>query len=314
MSFKQYLEAVSNSRAYVYQKCRMAYSLKYKLRVKPLAKDMHFESWERMFRGTVIHAGMEAALLGKNSAEYIRDEINAEAAKGLSAQQTQALAEIQESSLTVVENLCDWLPVTDFEPFLHEGKPVVELQLTAPLQGWPGGFNGFVDALVRHKPTGRIVCIDWKTKATFGSEGDELYQVQLPLYLYALRNMGIAHVNQFALIEIKSTPPKRAPRKVREDSGTFDGIRASSDGQFRWVPRYVSDAEIQNNWNEFAKMSLSMSRFEHQYAYMSRSPFGCKSCEYKLYCDTALSNGDVEHVLKNNFTTSPQSLRILTEE
>jgi hypothetical protein len=313
MSYKPYVESVSNSRAFCWLKCKMLYSLKYILRLRPLPKSMHFESWQRMFRGTVLHAGFEAALLRKDYKQYIQDEIDSESAKDLTLEQREALAEIQESSLIIVENLIDWLPIADFEPVMHEGRPLVEFQLTAPLEGWPGGFNGFLDGVVRHIPSGRVCLIDWKSKQTFGAEGGEYFQVQLPLYLYALKSMGILSLNQFALIEVKSTPPKRKP-KFREDSGTFDGVRVSSDGQFRWSPRSISDAEIDNNYAQFAKMALSMSRFTPEYAYMSRSEFNCKTCEYNVYCSTKLQNGDVPYILKNNYITTPASLRVLSEK
>lgn len=312
MSYVDYANSVSSSKAFCYQKCRQLYSLKYCLKVKPLPKTMYFDGWQRMFRGNVLHSAFEAALLGKDPALLVQETIDKEAARPLTQEMRDALPEIKESSLIIVDNLIDWLPICDFEPVLHNGVPLVEYTVTVPLPGWSAGFNGKIDAVVRHKPSGRVCLIDWKSKASFDKEGAEYYQVQLPMYLYALREAGVLHLNQFALIEVKSTPPKRKP-KYREDSGTFDGVRLSSDGQFRWSPRAISDAEVDNTYAEFAKMALSMSRFTPEYAYMSRSAFGCISCEYNTLCTSALQNQDLKFIVQNNYTLPPASLKLLTE-
>ena len=56
-------EALSYSRSYTYQKCKQSYKYKYLDKIKVAPKDQIFESWERMVRGQLIHAAMEAAFL-----------------------------------------------------------------------------------------------------------------------------------------------------------------------------------------------------------------------------------------------------------
>lgn len=314
MSYKPYLEAVSHSRAWVWQQCKTRYSLKYLLKVKPLARDASFESWARFTRGNTIHAAMESAMVGLPLAQYLDEFVEEEIAKGLNEEQLAALPQIRDDALSIAERLCEWLPITDFAPFIHEGRPVIEMPLTAPLEGWPGGFQGYIDALMVHKRTGRVVAVDYKTLSQFKDESEINYNVQLPLYLYALKHMGVAEVNNFALIQIRSTPLKRKPRKIREDVQSFDTVRISEDGCFRWLPKFMSDTEIENIWADFSKLALSMSQFDRKYSYRSRSSFSCGECEYRFYCETALSGGDVRHILATKYTTPPASLKILTEE
>lgn len=307
-----YQEAVSNSRAYVFKSCKQRYSYKYILKIKALPKDQHFDSWERLIRGVVIHAALEGLFLGESPAQFAKDAANEERQKPLTEQQHSALDVMESNASIIAAQLADWLPASEFTPYIHNGKPLIEFEVRAQMPGWPGGFLGYVDALLIHKPTNRPFLIDFKTRATFPAQGSEVYHTQMPYYMYALRAMGVVQVNTFVLLDIKAEPPKRKPRTLREDSGTFDGVRLSESGAFRWTPRFISDAEIQRTWEQFAKQSMSMSHFtSHDYAYMARDPFQCTSCEFRLICDGLLGGDDVRTILTENFKSPPPALKVL---
>ena len=315
MSYKPYLEAVSNSRAYNFSSCKQKYSYKYVLKIKNLPRDMHFSSWERMQRGVVTHAALEGLFLGESPEQFAKDAANEERAKECSPEQLVALDEMETNAAEIAAAFAEWLPVSDFAPYQHKGAPMLEFQVTAPMAGWPGGFNGYVDALLVHKQTNRLFIVDYKTRAQFPAEGSEVYHTQLPLYMMALKQMKVVEdLNTFVIIDIKSHPPKRKPRIFREDTGAFDGVRISENGAFRWTPRFISDYELQKTWDQFSKMALSMSRFtSHDFAYMTRSDFGCRTCEYRLICDALLAGDDVGNILTSNFKTPPAALKVLTD-
>jgi hypothetical protein len=262
----------------------------------------------------VLHKGFEARLLGLDVPTEVANLIAQESERPLTEEQREQLPIMQADAEIITDNLSDWMGFgTDFVPLMHEGKPMLEFEVRTPLPGWEGGFYGKIDAVLKHVPTGQITVADFKTLQAFPAEGSEIYAPQLPYYMYALRESGVLHCNRMAFVQVKSVPPKRTP-KLREDSGTFDGIRMSTDGQFRWVPRYVSDAELNNTWAELQTLALSMSRFTPEYRYMSRSPFGCADCEYHNYCDVKISGGDVENVLKANYNCPPAALKVLLPE
>ncbi len=306
------MEAFSHSRAWVYQGCKQRYSYKYSLRIKPLAKDAHLDQWERFTRGTLIHAALEGILKGHDPAKYVADVCAEERARGLRQEQEDLLALLEPECLQIALNFADWLPLSDWE-LVHDaqGNPLSEYELRLPLQSGVGEFLGYVDCVLRHKETGRLLVCDFKSKANLGKDGDENFVVQLPMYIYALRQLGIVDTNMYALLELKSSLPKRAPRKVRFDMESIDTVRESVDGCFKYVPKYCSDAYLENTWRDFETLCKSMSRFSHEYAYRSRNSYQCNTCEFKLLCEAQLTNSDVNFIAKNNFKTPPASLLVL---
>ncbi len=309
------VESFSFSKAWCYNTCRRRFAYKYRLWLKPLAKDAPFDSWRRLFMGQLIHAGLEAAMLGRPASIEIGLQIDEERAKGLRDEQETELPVMQEEAALIVENFCEWLPVTDWEVVKnpHTGAPLIECELRVPL-ATGGDFLGYVDAVLKHKATGRVIVCDYKSKKALGAEGDEEYVTQLPMYIEALRRLDIVHTNTFALLEIKSSTPKRAPRKIRYDSESIDGIRESMDGCFRYVPKFCSDHYLTQTWKNFEKLAGNMGRFQFEHEYPNRSSFNCKSCEYRNLCNAVEYGADTKSVLTAGYESNPKALAIFDGE
>lgn len=307
MSSEDYL---SNSRSYVFGKCRKAYDFKYRQHVKPATKGWYFDSWHRMLRGVVIHAGVEAGFLGTDINAAIRTACAKERAKGLTQEQKDALLVLENECPVVVRNLLDWLPASDWEPLKHNGRPMVEARLEWVLPGWKG-FLGFADLVARHKPTGRVMVLDWKTRETFEADDVDQYNMQFLLYSYVLNKMGV-QVDGSLLVEAKPTPPKRAPRIVRDDIGGIDGVRISADGRFRSIPTFRSPAFLAAGWADFCTQAKVIASIKDHEIYRSMSAFNCKSCEFNKLCMAELGGHDVEDVLKRNYSV-PQSSIVMEE-
>lgn len=303
-----YVETFSYSKAWTYNACKRKYSYQYKLRLRPLTKDAHLDSWSRLFTGTCIHAALEALSLGEDPAKYIADAIAEEKARGLREEQLDVLGIIEAEALMIATNFSEWFDMSQWEVVKHPttGKPLVEFELRVPLK-CGGEFLGYVDCVLRHKKTGKVVCSDYKTKKTLSPHGDEDFVTQLVLYLAALSKLGIVHANDFQLLEMKSSLPKRAPRKARIDTESIDAIRESEDGCFQVIPRYCSDTYIANVWEAFETQAANMMRFQHQYEYPNRSSFNCKGCPYRRLCDAQLFGEHIEDVLADGFETNLQA-------
>ncbi len=309
-----FTESLSYSRAYTFNKCRTLYDFKYIQKIKILPKDMHVDSWERMFRGTCIHGACEAAFLKQDPVAFVKQIVVDERAKGLSPDQLALLDEIESDSLSVAADFLEWLPVTDWEPVMVQGKPLVEVELRLPIAGWPGGFVGYADLIARHIPTGRVFCLDWKSKARFTSEGDWFFSIQDSLYRKVLKEqLGVDCVGS-AYCEIKPVPPKRAPRNLRVDAGGVSGVRESSDGRFRFTPLSRSVGYLDNVWEDFQRQAVVMSRFTSQDAYTNQSAFSCRGCEYLTLCQGRLGNHDVQGILDTGYSYNKDSLKIVMEE
>jgi hypothetical protein len=300
MSESEYL---SNSRSYVYNKCTKAYDLKYRQRIKTRTYKMGFKSWHRMFRGIAIHAAIEAGFLGKPIVETVRNLCIKERAKGLTDEQSDALAVIEEESPIVAESLLEWLPVTDWEPLRHNGRPMVEARLEWDLPGWRG-FLGFADLVATHKPSGRIMVLDWKTRETFEDEDVDQFNAQFALYSYVLGKMGV-QTHGSVLVEAKPTTPKRAPRTIRDDVGGIDCVRVSADGRFRSIPTFRSPTMLQSFWDDFCVQAKVIANTRDDEIYRSMNAFNCGSCEYASLCMAELRGHDVEHILNTQYN-APQ--------
>lgn len=306
-------EYLSHSRAYTYAKCRKAFAYKYLDKVKPLPGTMHLDSWERMQRGILIHAGMEGGMLHQDHAKYILNTVDEQRRKyGYSAEQEQRLPEMIADSTIVAETALAWLPASDWEAVTGpDGKPMVEYELKLDLPGWKG-FIGYADLVARYKPTGAQYVLDYKARASFEREDMDRYNSQFALYQKALEQLGVPVVGS-VLFEIKPTPPARAPRVVRVDDGGLTSVRISTDGRFRLTPTLRSRDFIANYWEDFKVQALAIAGMKADEAYRSMNGFNCSYCEYEKLCMGELRGDDVESILSRHYSVPRESLRVLED-
>jgi CRISPR/Cas system-associated exonuclease Cas4 (RecB family) len=296
-------ENLSYSRAWLYKKCKRAYAYQYLERLSPARGTVSIENWIDRGRGILIHAGLESGLVGRDIAQGIAQEI-AEIAAGQyggepDPERAAAARGIADECAQIAQDVLDWLPAGDFEPITIAGKPAVEACLTAPISGFKQ-FIGFTDVVLRHKPTGRTFVADYKTTTRFkGAEG-EIFRLQMILYLYALKQMGI-HVDGALIIQIKPTLPKGKPRKIRVDEGGVDAPRESVDGRFQITPTLYSATYVQKVWEQFDRQAADMAKLTVDTAYANVDDFACSGCDFRDLCMAELNGGDVEWIRANKF-------------
>lgn len=305
-------EKLSYSRAYTHQKCKKLYDFQYLQRLKPLSKMVHTESWLRMMSGVSIHAALESCFLGEPMQAGL-DEVMQEQKnlQGIDADKLKLLLEMQSECIQVASDFASWLPVSDWEPLTHNGKPMVEAELSAPIAGW-GAFTGYADLVARHIPTGRVLVLDYKTRNKFYAEGDDVYSQQFALYQYALKHMGIA-CDGSLLCEIKPEVPKSVRRKPTPDPGGIDGSRLSADGRFRTECTYRSETYINQVWADFEKQALVMAAFDPaRDSYTNMSAFNCKTCPYLKLCQAELQGAALDDLRHDCYTwPGKQALNVI---
>lgn len=292
-------EKLSISRAYTFGKCRKQYDYKYVQGLKRAPRDMHFDSWLRMFRGNLIHSGMEAGFLQSSIEEQVRARIKEERERGLSKEQEDAIQQLALDCISIAGDALAWLPVTEWEPVMYNGAPMVEAELTAELPGWKS-YLGYADLVAKHLPTGSTMLIDYKTRMRFEGEGSDLYNMQFATYMHCLAEMGV-HVDGTYLFEIKSVPAKRASRTTYTDPNSVNCVRTSADGRFRGTPTFRSKSFVANFWEDFARQAKVIADLRDEQVYRAMGSFTCGDCPYTNLCMGELAGDDVDFIRTNSF-------------
>lgn len=205
-------QSISSLQAY--QKCPQRYKRRY---IDGLS-DRDGETRD-MQRGSLLHAGLEAALL---AAHHGNDPLHAALYEVESYCQRHTLT--HEQSEPVEDMLRYYLPLlgigTQMMPYVHNGKPVVEFSFEVKANGVP--FKGKVDAVVV-MPDGTVALLDWKSRQNPGGfYSDYILNLdsQLLTYAGALKHglgipvTAVAQVQMSA--ELPATPALKEPEKPKK--------------------------------------------------------------------------------------------------
>lgn len=282
------MERLSYSRMQTFLKCRHQYYLKYVLGLNPKPKTMYFDVWERFTRGSLIHAGMEGGFLGTGVARGIDEWIvDNRKRPGFTDEQEANLPTMRTNAIAVADQALAWLPVSEWEPLEHNGKPMVEAELLVPIPGWDGVVM-FLDLVARERSTGRVFVVDWKTRERFEGDDDDTYATQFVMYQYGLRHFNIP-CDGSMIVEMKPKPPARATTE-----------------QFRKKRTLHSDEYITNVWNEVLAVSQQMLAYEGQCT-RNISAFNCKGCFYERICQAELRGYDTEDIIQDGYVKKSSS-------
>lgn len=303
---------LSHSRGWTWHTCKKAYDYKYIQWLKPIARDIPIEFWEPKIRGIVTHAGIEGGLLGQSVERFTEDSVGGILANDILDDEKKALLEkIQVEAAMVATDFLEWLPASDWEPVVYNGRSMVEAELSMPLPGWKH-WNGYVDLLARYKPNSSIWVLDWKTRERFDSVDADRFNSQFALYQRAARVMGIDCVGSL-LCEIKPEPPKTKPKKgkkLRVDVGGIDGPRISTDGRFSTTPTFRPNVLLNGVWKDTLMMADDMRAFDPaKHAYRNMNKFACGRCDFQRLCMAELNGEDADDVRATSYTKSTYTPR-----
>ncbi len=304
-------ERLSNSRTFVYGKCRKAYAFQYCDKLSPAPGTVSADKWLKRGRGILIHAGCEAGWRGRALADGIEDELRELENKG-HTDWAEAGRGVASECAQVAQDLLDWMPMKDFEPLMVNGQLGVEVELSCPVPGFKD-FVAYADLVVKHKSSGRVFISDYKSTERFKSPESERFRMQLILYAYALKHMGIK-VDGALIWQCKPELPRGKPRNIRIDEGGIEGPRDSVDGRFRMTPTFYPESYIENVWRNFEKTALEMSQFDaSKGAYIEMNDFSCQGCDFLRLCQAELSGADVDWVRNTQFLQRGQHTKRSTQ-
>lgn len=299
---------LSHSQSGTFAKCRKQYAYKYLQKLKPLARDLRLESWLRMCRGIIGHGGMEYAMLGLTIETGIKAKAAEMCAKDVPTEFKDALMADVPEYTALVHDAAAWLPISDWTPVQRSGIPMVEARLELPLPAPWTGMVGFADMVATHKPSGRVLVIDYKFRQRFEAEDADIHNRQFAIYQHALNEDAVLQAagiecHGSLLFEIKSPPPKRVSKIVRDDVGSIDTVRVSADGRFRTTPTYRSKKFVAALWADSVKEAVAIGALTEETAYRTTSAFTCNDCAYLRLCHAELNGADVSDVTIAEYST-----------
>ena len=292
----------SNSQSYTWAKCPKQYAYKYVVGLKPLARDMREESWLRMGCGIIGHGGMEYGMLGMSIDAGVRAKAAELCAQNVPQEFKDALlAQVADIS-ALAQSAAAWLPISDWEPIQRNGAPMVEARLELPLPAPWAGLVGYADMVARHKPSGRIMVVDYKFRGKFEAEDSDRYNRQFALYQHALNLAGI-ECHGSLLFEIKTPAPKRVPKTTHDDFGSIDAPRTQAEGRFRTTPTFRSAKYVAALYADTVKEATAAAACTLANAYRNLNAFNCKDCAYLRICQAELTGEDTEDVIQSDFSS-----------
>lgn len=232
--------------------------------------------------------------------------------------------ESMEGSLEVVMELLRNLDVPNkWQVLTHEGQPLLEFELNLEKDGIE--FIGIVDAVMKEKDTGLIHIIDWKTRASFTDYTQEVIDMQIPVYMHVLKDLGIT-VDVATIYQIKQKAPsipalnKDGTTSRRYIATTWGVYEASLIANGENPEDYIEEMKPKLSNVEFFKPTTfkvgldtasilwdNMVNVANQAEAMS-SPSGvygypCRFCTYKEICFAQIAGYDVEDLVSMLYDT-----------
>jgi CRISPR/Cas system-associated exonuclease Cas4 (RecB family) len=324
----------SLSQIYTFNSCPRKWELNYK---EYLDRIRH--SPDRMKRGTVIHRGLEYAMRSffdtykahpDKSALYHLDQAIIAALVGIeeASQENRPDHPIMIGDMEVeidYNELAEWDGMvaecktivlrTLYHLNFHDtyrvvgynGKPMVELEVVAPVEEYGFEFSGTIDVVLHNIQDGTLEVVDWKTTTSFRTEHEEMMNSQLGVYAYILSRMLGASVDVGTIYNIYSNPPKspkinkdgtvsranirtdwetyaEAVRSAGGDPDDYLDMKEKLDG-YEWfsvVRVYRSEETQRRLWLNAVAGALNI----HEATKYPRAwnSFHCGSCKFMEYC------------------------------
>jgi hypothetical protein len=249
---------------------------------------------------------------------------------------------MDEEELEIIESLRHDAPIiaartlenmnlTRFRVVAFQGKPMVELSLTAPIFGWDG-FHTTLDVVLEEIATGDKWLLDWKVRKQFTPVEAEEVNLQKVCYQHVLRHHGV-EVQGTIMFQIKSQAPA-IPRlnqngsmsraRVATDWPTYKAALIANnlnpdDYQSEMEPKldvefmretrcYRSAEEVESFWNgivvpaarEMRKVVMSLDVNPGR-IFRTMNHYTCNGCWARAFCLGELRGEDLDFLLRTDY-------------
>jgi hypothetical protein len=224
---------------------------------------------------------------------------------------------------------CEWETVR-----LPDGTPCIELEMLADYV--THDIGGKLDWLVRHRGTGDVWLVDFKTRDNIQPPEFDARQVQGPLYLWLLKSVHGLDVRGTATIQVRRRVPER-PRlnKTKRKGEARPGMSRSSittdwdtycaalveegldpndylDMKEKMRPFFAisyeprSAREVYITAKEAMMLATDILTTPATLIYRARSPMNCIGCDMEPLCTADLHGHDVEFLKRTEYTDADE--------
>lgn len=333
--------SLSVSQVSSWLRCRYEWYLGYEKRL--VRKDL---KWAPTL-GSAVHAGIAAALMCKHMMDKfclpfnehgvlitaVHDGVNKWAKRMLaSVDQDQVDEELVQVIRDVIDQIMpqaaeiarrtlqhikvwEWRTLQD-----KYGRPMIEYRFKIPLRGWRC-FQGYVDWVGVHEPTGYKWLVDWKVRGTFQPDDNEEINLQHAAYQFGLLRATGHFLDGTMTVQIADRVPQQPKLNkdgsmsralIRTDWETYRAalLAAGLDpndyldmrdklSTVEWVRvsrHHRTVLEAQAVWEGVILPVAAEIRSKRRRIYRTMSPRVCRSCVYRDLCLAELWGEDADYI------------------
>lgn len=291
----------------------------------------HYYAWQlgleparpnfKMIYGLLFHKGMEAYWKGR----LIELEV-VNYAKELQAKYSDSLIDedlelIHKQAIVALENVNKAIKEFKCEEYECIGAEV-EIKIEVVI---PTIIVGHIDAVLKHKETNELWIVDYKTRAKFKDNEEELYNMQLALYTKIWEAKGLGNVAG-TMVWQASNKQEESPRMLKSGAMSREKINCTWDkykkalldnslnpldyfdmerkldskSEFSCIVNRKDKIIVDNIFEEIISALLLMRH--NNIKHRNLIPNNCNFCDYKKICYAELSGTDTDLILKNYYT------------
>lgn len=326
---------LSNSRMKTWRRCQVKHDFKYVDKLRPKRKAVPLR------RGTWIHSCLEARDSGENWVEVIK-KLKAEEYDKLFAEEKVELGDLPTEVFRIMRAYHQHYSKVD----LAYETLAVEQQFMIRIPNTKYVITGVIDAIKRHKSSGKVWCFEHKTMKKLPSENFRMSDVQTTLYMKVMvllaPYLGYKPEDiEGVIIDYISTKAPTIPevlksgqlsrRKIFCDRWTYLACikREGLDPQdyvdflnkldenvfFMRVPMARSEAMMKTVFQEIYNTAFQIDKLSGER--VSRSAdWTCDSpkCEYRDLCLAQMQGLDTKFLIQSQFTRGDEEAHGEAEE
>ena len=274
--------------------------------------------------GSFFHEAIAEIIRGRDPHPIIEACVEEEMEKIESGLFQDAIEIIGEQAIDLAIRADEFMGISagEWETVYLEDDPLIERKMLIPMKGW-AGYVGIADWVARHRKTGLVWLLDWKTRGRLQDPKSEELNLQLMSYVHQLQELGV-EVDRAGIVQVLSKLPVEPKRnkngsmsrvkittdwdtyekaliKARLDPADYQDMRDKLDARFfELVELYFSPDEINNAWHGIVRPTSEAIQSDVLHT-RNMSTWNCKYCAFRDPCLADLRGYDAQSILSDNY-------------